>query len=340
MSDKVKKRITIYDIARELGTSASTVSRALQDHPGISQETKEDVLKLAEELGYKPNINARSLKTGKGNTIGVVVPQINRNFFASAIDGIEGVASKAGYEVIITQSKDKESKEKQIIETLSNGKIDGLIISVAAEATDFSHLVDFIKKGLPVVLIDRMINIPNCSKVCIDDFQGAYQAVTVLLEQGCRKIFHFAGPQNVSIWKNRYKGYVAALESYGITPEEGWVFDNTHLQAKGEEAVQKMIHDGNIPDAIFSASDFSALGAMIELKKNGIAIPQKVSIIGFANEPFDDFIEPSLSSVNQHSKEMGRLAAELLLEKINGGSSKQVILQPEIVLRSSSNRNK
>lgn len=340
MRDKVKKRITIYDIARELNTSASTVSRALQDHPGISQDTKDEVLKLAEKLGYQPNMNARSLKTGKGNTIGVVVPLINRNFFSSAIDGIEEVASKAGYEVIISQSRDQESREKHILEVLSNGKVDGLIISVASESSDFSHLVDFSKKGTPIVLFDRMVNIPNCSKVCIDDFQGAYDAVTSLLKQGCRKIFHFAGPQNVLIWENRYKGYLAALDAYGITPEVGWIFLNSILQDKGTEAVQKMLQCNNLPDAIFSSSDFSALGAMVELKKNGIAIPDQVAIVGFANEPFDDFIEPPLSSVNQFSKEMGRTAAKLLFEKINGSGAKQVILQPELILRSSSIRKK
>jgi Transcriptional regulators len=340
MSSKIKKRITIYDIARELNTSASTVSRALQDHPGISQDTKDEVLKLAEKLGYQPNMNARSLKTGKGNTIGVVVPLINRNFFSSAIDGIEEVASKSGYEVIISQSKDMESREKHILEVLSNGKVDGLIISVASETSDFSHLVEFAKKGIPIVLFDRIVNIPNCSKVCIDDFQGAFNAVTSLLEQGCRKIFHFAGSQNVSIWENRYKGYLAALDAYGIKPEQDWVFYNSIAQQKGEEAVKKMLLNSNLPDAIFSSSDFSALGAMIELKKNGIKVPDQVAIVGFANEPFDDFIEPALSSVNQYSKEMGRVAAELLFEKLNGQGIKQVILQPELIRRASSIRNR
>lgn len=336
MKNNTKRHITIYDIARELGMSASTVSRALHDHPGISQETKDSVNSYAKEHGYQPNVNARSLKTGRGNAIGVVVPLINRNFFASAIDGIEEVAFKAGYGVVISQSKEEEARERKIMDVFSNGKVDGVIISVASGTETFDHIDEFARKGLPVVLFDRIVNIPNTGKVSIDDFQGSYNAVVTLLEQGCRKIFHLSGPLNVKIWADRYQGYLAALKAYKVEFNPDWLFVNSKSKESGEEAVRKMIAKNNLPDAIFSASDFSALGAMLELKRSGINVPNEVAIIGFANEPFSEFVDPSLSSVNQYSTEMGRIAANLLIEQINGHPSKQVILQPELIIRDSS----
>lgn len=344
MYNRKKNKVTIHDIAKQLNTTASTVSRALQDHPRISQAMKKAVLELAEKLNYQPNSIASSLRKGHGNTVGIVIPRIDRNFFSNVIGGIEDVAAESGYNVLISQTYESEEKEKNIIETLINGKVDGLLVSLASGTSNISHFVQATEKGVPLIFFDRTTANLDVSKVEIDDFLGAHMAVSHLIRQGCRRIVHFSGPLNVSIYANRFKGYKAALEENGIAFDESLHFKLTLTREKGTQAVEHLLTLNPRPDAIFSASDYSALGAMIALKEKNIAIPDEVAVVGFANEPFADIITPSLTSVDQHSREVGQAAAKLFFEELrlhgNPYVSKRVMLTPELIIRDSSKKLK
>lgn len=333
-----KKKISIYSIAEELSVSASTVSRALQDHPSISTKIKEQIKSKAKELNYKPNRAAVNLKLGKCNTIGVVVPDVSKNFFASSIDGIEDEAYRAGYDVLICQSKELYSREKKIFNALAQGKVDGVIVSIAAETSDFAHINNLIDSDIPVVMFDRASDHVNACSVTVDDYQGARMAVEHLLDEGYRRIFHFAGPQHVGIWQNRLKGYRDALENRGITPDEEWIFCGETSKEEGIKMARRILDlpKEQQPDAIFSTSDFSALGILLEMKANGINIPENMGLAGFANEPFDTLITPSLSSVDQSSREMGQIATQMLIRRMQNEPQSNTVIRPELIVRESS----
>lgn len=339
-----KQKVTIHHIAKELNTTASTVSRALQNHPRISKGMREAVFNLAQKLNYQPNSIASSLRRGKGNTIGIIVPLLNRYFFSSVIRGIEDVAYQAGYNVLICQSYDSFEREKTIVETLVNGKVDGLMVSLGAGTTDLSHFKLVQSKGLPLIFFDRVPLNMTVHKVEIDDFLGAYNAVEHLIAQGCKRIAHFSGPRHVSIYHNRFEGYKAALLKNGLVLDPSLVFDNTTTRETGEQAASLISNMPVLPDGIFSAGDFSAMGAILRFKKLGIKVPQDIAIVGFANEPYDDMLEPELSSVDQHSMEIGRSVANLFLNEVKevAGTSqpKRIILTPDLMIRGSSSRNK
>lgn len=344
MKNNLKKtKVTIHDIAKQLNTTASTVSRALQDHPRISQPMKKAVLELAEKLNYQPNFIASSLRKGRGNTIGVVIPRIDRNFFSNVIGGIEDVASEEGFNVLICQTYDSEQKEKNIVETLINGKVEGLLVSLASGTRDFKHFKQAMDKHVPLIFFDRAPAELEVSKVEIDDYLGAYMAVTHLIEQGCRRIAHFSGPLHVSIYSNRFAGYQAALKDKGIPFKEEYLEKEIYNKESGIDATYKLMALKEPPDAIFSASDFSALGAVLALKELEIKVPDQVAVVGFANEPYASILEPALSSVDQHSKEIGQTAAKLFFEQLKEQHSaiipKRVVLTPNLIIRKSSGKN-
>ena len=337
-----KQKVTIHDIARKLNTTASTVSRALQDHPRISKGMKEAVLELAQKLNYQPNSIASSLRKGRGNTIGIIVPHVNRYFFSSVIRGIEDVAYDAGYNVLICQSYDSYEREKAIVETLINGKVDGLMVSLASGTTDLKHFHLVQSKGLPLIFFDRVPVNMDVNKVEIDDFAGAFKAVEHLISQGCKRIVHFCGPRHVSIYHNRFEGYKAALAKNNIPFENSLIFEGAITRDTGEQAAITISKMATLPDGIFSAGDFSAIGVILKLKELGFKIPQDIAVVGFANEPYDDILEPGLSSVDQHSIEMGHSVAKLFLEEIANPQAntipKRIILNPELLIRGSSKR--
>jgi len=338
-----KPRVTIHDIARELNTTASTVSRALQDHPRISKDMKAAVWELAQKLNYQPNSLASSLRKGKGNTIGVIIPRIDRYFFSTVIRGIEDVAYDAGYNVIICQSYDSMEREKAIVETLINGKIDGLLVSLASETKVFDHFKLVQAKGLPLIFFDRVPESMEVSKVELDDFSGSFKAVSHLISQGCKRIVHFAGPRHVSIYRNRLEGYKAALAKHNIPFNESYVMDDVITRDKGSDAASSIINMKPMPDGIFSAGDFSALGVILKLKELGVSVPKDIAVVGYANEPYAEILEPALSSVDQHSKEMGQTVARLFLEEISASygsiTPKRIILAPDLYIRKSSMRS-
>ncbi|MDD2797391.1 MAG: LacI family DNA-binding transcriptional regulator [Bacteroidales bacterium] len=333
-------KVTIYDIAKALNTTASTVSRALQDNPRISKKMKARVLALADELNFHPNPVAAHLRTGRSLVIGVIVPRINRNFFASVIGGIEEVAYENGYSVIFSQSNEDYETEKSIAKTFLMKKVDALAVSLSAQTTDYSHFKPFINKGIPIVFFDRVPDSLEVSKVEIDNYTAAYQAVEHFIEQGCKKIFHLAGPLTLSVYRNRLNGYLSAMRDHGLTVEENWIFSNAITLESGTAAVEKMIQINDLPEAILAAGDFSAMGVMMKLKSEGIKIPEQVALIGIANESFSEFVEPQLTTIDLFSHQLGETSAKILIEQLSQEISERknhhIQFPPKLIIRGSS----
>jgi LacI family transcriptional regulator len=308
--------VTIKDIAKILSISPSTVSRALKDHPDISQATKDQVNKLATELNYRPNPIALSLRNRRSNVIGVVIPEIVHYFFSSVISGIEKVANEHGYSVMVSQSGEKFIKEVEVCDTFRHSIIDGLLISVSKETEDYTHLQKLDEEGIPVVFFDRMIEEFNTDRVLINDYEGAFQATQYLIVEGRRRIVHFAGPQNRLIGLKRLNGYLEAHKKNGVVIDESLVIQCDNFENALIET-QKLIDRGVKFDAIFTVNDFTAAGVIKTLTRNGISVPNDVSVIGFGNDYMAEMIEPTLTTISQPGFTMGEKAMEMLINRIN-----------------------
>lgn len=335
-----KSEPTIHDIARELKISASTVSRALQDNPRISQKTKEKIKLIADAMGYRPNTLASNLRNKKSNTIGIVVPLINRYFFSAVISGVEDVAFKAGYTVVISQSNDLANKEIAIVQSMFANRVDGLIISIAMQPTNYEHLRTFRKKNIPLVFFDRSVAEIETDKIVVDDYMGGFRVTQHLVDQGYKRIAHMAGPQNLQTYIDRKKGYRDALEKNGITYDENIVVTNSLTLEDGSIAVKQLMSLPVPPDAIFCGNDTTALVSMIYLRDKGVKIPEEVGIVGFSNEPFSRVVSPSISTIAQPGFLMGQKAAELILSQIETKNKnfQTLVLPTELIIRESSQR--
>ena len=336
----MKKKITIYDIATKLNITAATVSRALNNNPNISQATKELVLKTAEMMNYEQNKLALALKSGKSNNVGVIVPRIDSNFFGSVIRGIEEELNPHGYHVIICQTNGDEQKEIDNIDALLNSQVDGILISTSSrEKHAFERILN---KDVPLVFFDRKKTMKNVSSVTINDYEGGYKATQHLIDSGCKRIAHFSGDTNIEIFKERFLGYQQALIDNGLEYNDDYVIRTKSSLEEGKKSVKKLLKLKNVPDAIFSSSDFAALGAIQELKSKGIKVPTEFSVIGFANEPFTKFMELSISTIDQFPLEMGKMTAKVFLEQVNNTENvkieKKVVLEPELIVRKSTKK--
>ena len=334
--------VSMADLARELGVSMTTISRALSDHHSIGPATKQAVLKLAKKLNYQPNHLAAALRKGKSKLLGVIVPYIEGRFFASVVHGIETAASKAGFSVIICQSGENVENERRNLETLLSAQVAGILISVSLNTLDFRHFEKVRKHGVPLVFFDRLPEGDNVNAVVLNDREGGYQATRHLLEQGCRRVAHFAGMQHLNIYKNRRQGYLDALQSHGITPDESLIKNCSMTLESGAQCMAELLALPNPPDAVFSAGDSAILGALQLLKSRGIRVPQDVALAGFSNEALTSVAEPMLTSVDQRCEEMGQAAFRLFTELVSAEgtsfSPRQVVLQPQLFVRASSLR--
>lgn len=330
----MQKKATIYDIASRLNVSVATVSRALNNKSNISERTKNLVLKVAKEMHYEQNQLARALKSGKTKNIGVIVPRIDSYFFSTVIRGIEQVLEVDNYNVIICQTYRDKEREIKKIEALLNSQVDAIFISTSNENKEvFEHILS---KDVSLIFFDRKTDVEHASSVTINDFEGGYKATKYLLEAGCTKIAHFSGDIKIPIFRDRFLGYQKALKDYAIDYNENYVIRTKSSLEEGKSAVKKLLKLTEIPDAIFSAIDYAALGAIQELKENGFKIPEEISVIGFSNEPFTKFMELSISTINQFPLEMGKMAAEIFLDQVNTSEMKiikQIVLEPELILR-------
>jgi len=337
------EKTTIYDISKKLNISAATVSRALNNNPKISAKTRELVMKTAQELNYKQNRLALALKSGKTNSIGVIVPYINRNFFSAVIYGIEKLLAPHGYNVIICQSHEDALNEANHIAALLNTQVDGIFMSVSKTTQDTSHIEMILENKIPLIFFDRKKDIPGVSSVTIDDFRGGYMATEHLIQQGARRVAHFSGDLNLEIYRNRHNGYIKALEDHDIPVDRELIVQTTSRIEAGAEAVTMLWSKKDRPDAIFSSSDYAALGAIQELRKMDLDIPGDVGVVGFSNEPFTKYMELPMSSVDQTPAAMGEIAAQVFLEQINNDQhvlsvEKRVVLAPELIVRRSSDK--
>jgi LacI family transcriptional regulator len=330
-------QITIKDIAKELGISASTVSRALKDHPDISEKTRIAVQELAKKLHYKPNAIALSLRQSKGNVIGIIVPQIVHHFFSSVISGIEEYAFEKGYNILICQSNESEEREMMNAQILISSRVDGVIIAMTKETKIYEHFINIRENNIPMVFFDRICPDLETDRVIIDDREAAYNATQYLIKTGCKKIAHFAGPQNLDISKNRQQGYTDALRDNHIEIDNELIVTADSFK-KGKAAVRELIGKNIHYDGIFTVNDMAALGAIRELKKHGIKIPEQVSVFGFTNEMISKISSPTLTTVEQHGFKMGFKATQLLIKRIEEKSPSPAItkiVRSKLIIRKS-----
>ena len=335
-----KGNTTLNDIAKALNVTPSTVSRALNNHPSISESTRKAVIAAASRLNYRPNRIAAALRKGKSHIIGVIVSAADRSFFGSIIRGIEEELNQAGYSIIVCQTYEDKEYEERALDTLVRTRVDGIISTIAKNTTDLRHYERVKSQGIPLILFDNTVDSLGVSTVTIDDYNGAYQATSHLIQQGCRRIVHLAGKQNNTIYRERLRGYTSALEYHGIAVDESRIISCPSDVEEGKKAALRMLAGPELPDGIFSSSDWAALGVLQIFKSHRIRVPEDVGMIGFSNEPFTSYIEPALSTVDQHSKRIGQFAARIFLEEADSPHiiPRQTILKPELIIRASSQK--
>lgn len=330
-------QVTIKDIAKILGISVSTVSRALKDHPDISSDTKKEVQELAKRLNYSPNTIALSLRNRKSFSIGIIIPEIVHHFFSCVISGIEQVANQKGYNVIIMQSNESYEREVSICHSAMNTRIDGVLVSMSKTTHDYHHFQELQQAGIPMVFFDRICGALDTDRVVVDDFQGAYSAVEHLIAVGCKRIAHLSAPQHLQIAQKRQMGYVQALKDHHIPVDENLIIacDNQQEAKIIGEQLMKMEQR---PDGIFAVNDVTAAGAMYAIKRAGFRVPEDVAVCGFTDGLISTLTDPTLTTVGQHGEEMGRIAAELLLKRVNSEEpypTETKVLKTNLIVRES-----
>lgn len=340
----MKQKITLKKIAKEFDVSISTVSKALKDSHEISEELKERIQAFAKFYHYKPNSLALNLRNQKTKTIGIIIPQIVHHFFTKVISGIEYVANKKGYNVMICMSMDSYEKEVLNMDMLTNGVVDGIIISVAKETEekkDFSHFKDLINNGIPLVQFDRVIKEIHCNKVLTNDVDGGYMATKHLINIGCRKIAILTTPDFVTVGNLRFEGYKTALHNCNIDFDEELVIEIDE-ENDIEEQIKKLFALKNPPDGIFGVNEIYAAIAMRIANKKGLKIPEDLSILGFTDGVISQFTTPTLTTVAQHGYHIGQKSAELLLNEIEfQGAEYQYqtkIIETDLILRESTKK--
>jgi len=335
-----KGQVTIKDIARELGISPSTVSKALKGHPDIAAETKKAVNDLVQKWHYKPDPIALSLKIGQSKTIGVIVPEIVHYFFSTVISGIEDEVYDTGYQVMFCQTNETYEREIRAVETLLSGRADGILVSMAKTTFEFGHFRKILDDGVPLVFFDRVCEEIETDRVIVDDEKGAYDAVNHLIKTGCRNIIHLAGPGNLKIGQARKEGYIKAVTDAGLEVKP----ENIIRCDTAEDArliVPALLKRDPLPDGIFAVNDLTAAEAMKIIKTAGFKIPADISVVGFTSGMISDITDPPLTSVEQHGYNIGREAAKILIERIeNRAPDTPVtrIIQTLLVIKGSSRK--
>ncbi len=337
-----EREITIYDIAAELNISAGTVSRGLRDHPAISKKTKKKINDTAQLMGYRFNTFASNLRSKRSNTIGVIIPRMNSNFMSSVLAGMEKIASEASYNLIISQSLESAKKEIINVKTMFNNRVDGLMVSLAYDTSDISHFDLLLKKGIPLLFFDRVIEHPFCTNIVVDNKKAGYEATKHLIEQGCKNIVHITGQLARNVYSDRLDGFKSALQEYGLEFNEANVMITKLDEQAGIIAAEKIIGMSPRPDGVFAANDTCAVSCMSVLKSSEIRIPEDIAFIGFNNDPISRVVEPNLSTINYPGFEMGEIAASQLISRLNKNSNldvtNSIVLRSELLVRASSQR--
>ena len=332
-----RQPVTLKDLAKALGVSPSTVSRALKDSHEISDATKQAVWRLAQKLDYQPNLIAQRLLSRRSYTVGVIVPEISYFFNSEAIRGIEDILLKAGYNLTICQTHESYSREVQHCENLLANRVDGIISSISGETQQLAHFHRIREQGIPLVLFDRGFNVPNVSKVMIDNEEAAATGVAHLIGTGCRRIAFLMGPANLPIANARKRGYLRALEAAAIPFDPALT---CHCQFSGDmglAAAMRLLRLSPRPDAIFAINDRIALGVLAAARKLGLRVPEDLSVLGFNDEPYSALLSPSLSTILQPAYPMGQEAARMFLRQLEDPAAPPEvrILQTRLVVRES-----
>ncbi len=331
-----KAHVTLSDIARKLNVSKVTVSKALRGHPDISRETTKLVKQTAEELGYTPNFAARNLSSRKSNTIGLVVPKIAHFFFSALIESIYDTAFYNNYDIALTVSQENADRERKHIEPLLAMGVDGLIVSISQQTKDKSIFEKVLNRNVPLVFMDRVLEMKGTSQVTVDDKTGAFKATEQAILNGYKKIAHLGGYKEINIGKNRFAGFADAMKQYGIPVNPDWVIYGGFGETYGYDGFMTLYKSGNMPDFIFAVTYPVALGVYSAAAEVGMKIPDDIDIICFGSSNISSFIKPAISFVNQPTDLLGKTAVELVLEhtrEFDEYKPKRIQIPTELVLR-------
>ncbi len=339
------KEVTIYDIAKHLNISATTVSRGLKDHPAINKNTRKKIAEAARLLGYRSNTFASSLRSKKTYTLGVIIPRLNSYFMSSVLAGMEDAARKENYNLIISQSLEDAAKEVANAHTMFNKRVDGLLVSLSYNTENIHHFDPFFKKGIPVVFFDRTYPHNDSTSIVIDNFKAAYDVTKHLVQQGCRRIMHLGGNLLRNVYSDRLRGFKQALLDHKLPFDEKKQLNISKLSEEaGTQAAELILKMKTRPDAVFSANDTAAVFCMIKLKEAGLRIPEDIAFAGFNNDPVSKIIEPNLTTVNYPGYNIGEAAVNSIIDNLNGVSAVKttntIILRSELIIRASSLKNK
>jgi LacI family transcriptional regulator len=341
---KLKKDVTIYDIAHKLELSSATVSRGLQDNPAINKNTRKKIHQAAKDLGYRHNTFASSLRKQRTNTIGVIVHELNSNFITSVLAGIEKITTEAGYDLIIAHSSESYEKEAANALNLFHKRVDGLIASLAFDTKGLDHYKSFEEKGIPVIFFDRVEEKSTNTKVIIDNYKCGYQATKHLIEQGCTKIVLVTASLKRNVYAQRHKGYMDALYDNNIPFQKELVLIKDLSEQCGVEAALEILKMKSLPDGAFITNDFSAAVCMRTLRDYGIKIPDDIAVVGFNNDTISKIIEPQLTTIHYPGIDMGEIAARNLINHLRGVSNikhtNTIVVRSELIIRASSLKNK
>jgi DNA-binding LacI/PurR family transcriptional regulator len=328
---------TIVDLARQLGISKSTVSRALTGHPSVNATTRQQVLELAGQLNYQRNQLAISLLTSRTRTIGIMVPEFISFFFPKVIIGAQAELAAAGYNVVICHANESYQTEIANAHALLASRVDGLLVSHTKETRNFDHFRQFERQGVPVVFFNRVCEDMNVSKVLVDDYAGAFAAVSYLLQTGCRRIAHLAGPDTLVGSRNRLNGYRDALIHYGLVPDPELIISYDLTIEKANIYVNHLLNLPQPPDALFAINDPTAIEVLRVIKSRGLRVPTDISVVGFSDDPMAALIDPALTTVAQPVNEIGQRAAQLLLSHVANPEfqPETVVLPTRLIVRNS-----
>lgn len=330
------KYITITEIAKRLGISHSTVSRALRNNPRISSSTRKLVMDLANELGYQANSTASQLSKGKSHIIGVIVPDLSIHFFAKVIESIQKVLHDAGYSLLLFNTFESVEKESQAIETCLKNRVDGVLAAISIQTKKFDHFQKLLKYEVPLVFYDRVANFLPVPKVIANDHQAAYRATQYLIDSGCKCIAHITGSINLNNSNNRLYGYLDALTDNRITVNEDLIHYYDLVPSSIDDFLKKTIIKHPQLDGLFVFNDYAANYAVNVLNKIGKRIPEDISVIGFSDEPVATYMTPQLSTIQQVSSKMGQLASQKIVSILNNEEpivNEKIVIDPKLILR-------
>ena len=335
-----KGQVTIKDIARELGISPSTVSKALKGHPDISPDTKKAVRELVDRWHYKPDPIALSLKGGSSKIIGVIVPEIVHYFFSTVISGIEDLAYNDGYHVMFCQSNESYEREVKAVDTLLASRVDGILVSMCKVTKKFDHFRNIVESGIPLVFFDRICEEMETDRVIVDDEAGAYEATKHLIETGCKNIIHLSGPQNLLIGENRKNGFIRALIEYNLPVNENNIF-SCDTKEEAHKIIPGLLEMKPAPDGFFAVNDLTAAETMKIVKLKGFKVPDDISIVGFTSGMISDLTDPPLTSVEQHGYSIGKEAVRLLINNLTDSDDRPFqtkIIKTQMVIKGSTRK--